>query len=114
MIWRGSGCCLLPAREKKKKLSSHTHTHTHTHTQDLAAEDDVRKTFYQFDEDQDGRLSTSELARLCHSLGSKLTHNELQAAITSLDANRDGYIQEEEFLRWWRGETELKQPLQGV
>lgn len=26
-------------------------------------------------------------------MGSKLTHNELQAAVTTLDANRDGYIQ---------------------
>ncbi|GAB5036608.1 golgi apparatus membrane protein tvp15 [Nannochloropsis oceanica] len=79
---------------------------------DLAREDDARKTFQDFDEDQDGRLSTSELARLCHSLGSKLTHNELQAAVTTLDVNRDGYIQEEEFLRWWRGDAELKKPIE--
>jgi Ca2+-binding EF-hand superfamily protein len=41
-----------------------------------------------------------------------LTHNELQAAITTLDVNRDGYIQEEEFLRWWRGDAELKKPIE--
>jgi hypothetical protein len=47
----------------------------------------------QFDEDQDGKLSTTELARLCHSLGTKLTHSELEGAIMALDINRDGYIQ---------------------
>ncbi len=26
-------------------------------------------------------------------MGSKLTHNELQAALSTLDANRDGFIQ---------------------
>ena len=26
-------------------------------------------------------------------MGSKLTHNELQAAVLTLDVNRDGYIQ---------------------
>lgn len=53
----------------------------------------ARTTFAEFDEDGDGKLSTSELARLCHQMGSKLTHNELQAAVLTLDVNRDGYIQ---------------------
>lgn len=67
---------------------------------ELAAEDQARKTFHDFDEDEDGRLSTSELARLCHQMGSKLTHNELQAAVTTLDVNRDGYVQVRGAVGW--------------
>lgn len=44
-------------------------------------ENQARATFHDFDEDEDGRLSTSELARLCHQMGSKLTHNELQVCV---------------------------------
>lgn len=35
--------------------------------------------------DGDGKLSTTELSRLCHAMGSKLTHSELEAAIATLD-----------------------------
>lgn len=51
-------------------------------------------------------MSTTELAHLCKSLGSNLTHSELEAAVTALDLNRNGFIEEEEFLRWWRGNTD--------
>lgn len=60
----------------------------------------------QYDTDGDGRLSTTELSRLCKALGSRLSHSELEAAVTALDLNRNGYIEEEEFLRWWRGGTD--------
>lgn len=60
----------------------------------------------QYDTDGDGKLSTTELSRLCKALGSRLTHSELEAAVTALDLNRNGYVEEEEFLRWWRGGTD--------
>jgi len=49
--------------------------------------------------DKDGKLSTTELATLCKQLGSKLSHSELEAAVVALDLNRNGFIEEEEFLR---------------
>lgn len=58
---------------------------------ELSSVDKTRQTFQQFDEDGDGRLSTTELSRLCHSLGSKLTHSELEAAIVSLDVSAPFY-----------------------
>lgn len=43
--------------------------------------------------DGDGKLSTTELSRLCHAMGSKLTHSELEAAIATLDVRPCASVQ---------------------
>ena len=55
------------------------------------------------DRDGNGSLDSAELAELCKSLGSPLDHNELVAALNTMDTNNDGSVTYEEFFGWWSG-----------
>jgi Ca2+-binding EF-hand superfamily protein len=44
------------------------------------------------------------LAAFCESLGTKLTSEELEAALLILDESGDGNISYEEFAEWWLDE----------
>merc|ERR1712098_587384 len=70
----------------------------------LTDEARCRELFNQHDVDHSGELDTAELARMAQALGSSLTHNELEAAIISLDTDRSGAVSFEEFMVWFRGE----------
>jgi hypothetical protein len=66
--------------------------------------DERRRIKLKFDEadvDGSGELDAEELADFCESLGTKLTPEELEAALLILDESGDGQISYEEFAEWW-------------
>jgi hypothetical protein len=79
----------------------------------MASESFVKKLFNEMDADSSGTLDSVELAALCKSLGSPLDHNELVAALTTMDTSGDGKISYEEFYEWWAGWKHEKDELKG-
>lgn len=66
---------------------------------------EVEERFDEFDVDGSGALDSVEFADLCKELGTALSHAELEAALVTLDTDRDGTISKGEFLAWWRGDA---------
>lgn len=64
--------------------------------------------------DGNGTLDSKELAALCKAMGSELDHNELVAALTTMDSSGDGKISYEEFFSWWSGWKHEKDDLKGA
>lgn len=60
---------------------------------------------FKMDANKDGSLDSTELAKLCKSMGVQLTLNELESALFILDKNHDGKIQYAEFLRWFKTDS---------
>jgi len=79
----------------------------------LASEKVVKEKFQEMDADGSGNLDSKELAQLCKSLGSSLDHNELEAALMTMDCNKDGQISFDEFMGWWAGWKHEKDDLKG-
>lgn len=69
----------------------------------MKTEREVALKFAEFDVDHSGGLDSTELARLCQSLGAPQSLNELEVALFILDKDADGKISYEEFLGWWQG-----------
>lgn len=61
-------------------------------------EEEIRKAFSLFDDDQTGTISLKNLRRVARELGENLSDDELQAMIDEFDKNNDGVIDVEEFL----------------
>jgi len=61
----------------------------------------IKIKFDEADEDGSGELDAEELAAFCESLGTKLSPDELEAALLILDESGDGQISYEEFAEWW-------------
>lgn len=61
----------------------------------------ILENFSKFDSDQNGYISSSELASLSKSLGYS-SEEELKKAIMTFDINHDGKISLEEFVCWWK------------
>lgn len=72
----------------------------------LGSDEVIRKKFNEFDKDRSGTLDSTELAALARSLKNPLDHNELEAAIFMLDADKDGAISFDEFKDWWTSRDE--------
>eukprot|EP00761_Pharyngomonas_kirbyi_P003551 gb/GECH01003555.1/.p1 GENE.gb/GECH01003555.1/~~gb/GECH01003555.1/.p1 ORF type:complete len:193 (+),score=52.87 gb/GECH01003555.1/:1-579(+) len=60
--------------------------------------EEMLKAFSLFDDDRTGRISLKNLRRVAKELGENMTDEELQAMIDEFDLDRDGEINEEEFL----------------
>merc|ERR550514_939218 len=61
--------------------------------------DDALRAFRQFDLDHQGRISKENLQHVAHELGEMMTDEEIEEMITAADLDKDGFINEEEFLR---------------
>lgn len=61
-------------------------------------EEEIRKAFSLFDDDQTGTISIKNLRRVARELGENLSDDELQAMIEEFDRNGDGVIDEAEFM----------------
>lgn len=79
----------------------------------MATTGEFRRVFAAFDQDGDGKISAAEL-RLCMkaALGGHMSDQEVQALMASADADGDGLLDEEEFLRLVR-EAEAGQEEEG-
>lgn len=63
--------------------------------------DDLRRLFAAHDVENVGTLASKDLADLALSLGSQLSHAELEEAVSLLDSSRTGRITFADFARWW-------------
>ncbi|KAG9400365.1 hypothetical protein AC1031_010584 [Aphanomyces cochlioides] len=71
-----------------------------------SARETIRAAFKTFDADDSGRVDASELAELVSSLGGIFTEGDLQSAMRILDKDGDGYIDYDEFERWWMNQSD--------
>jgi len=65
---------------------------------DRNPEDEIKKAFALFDDDQSGSIHVRNLRRVARELGEQLSDEELQAMIDEFDKNGDGVIDLEEFM----------------
>lgn len=61
----------------------------------------VKPAFEKYDKDGNGFIDSEELANLSADLGHPLNDEQVEAALGSLDINRDGVIDYNEFCRWY-------------
>eukprot|EP01006_Ploeotia_vitrea_P029924 TRINITY_DN62384_c0_g1_i1.p1 TRINITY_DN62384_c0_g1~~TRINITY_DN62384_c0_g1_i1.p1 ORF type:complete len:184 (+),score=97.51 TRINITY_DN62384_c0_g1_i1:39-590(+) len=61
-------------------------------------QEEIRKAFSLFDDDNSGAISLKNLRRVARELGEVLNDDELQAMIDEFDKNADGEIDEAEFM----------------
>lgn len=82
----------LMAQRRLNKLKGHL----------MEDEELIRAKFDRLDVDRRGCVPAADLAVLCAELGSRLSHQELEGAILTMDCNRNGEVEYESFLEWWR------------
>jgi len=61
--------------------------------------DDILRVFRFFDKDGKGRISLADLRKVVAELGEGLSESDLQCMIDEFDENRDGCINESEFVK---------------
>lgn len=61
-------------------------------------EQEMKKAFALFDEDQSGTINARSLRRIARELGENLSDEEVQAMIDEFDRNGDGLIDLDEFM----------------
>ena len=66
----------------------------------------LKQVFNQFDEDQDGKLSPSELGRCVRLIGCELPLEEAKAVVQTLDSDSDRLLSLEDFVKLMEGEGE--------
>lgn len=66
----------------------------------------VRAAFAFYDADSSGTIDAAELRSLVADLGGYLTDKELATALSSLDRDGNGTIDEDEFLTWWTAQSD--------
>lgn len=67
-------------------------------TKDPDEDAEMREAFKVFDKDNDGYISNDELKTLLKSIGERMTDDEIQLLLESIDTNGDGRIDETEFI----------------
>ncbi|GMH17080.1 hypothetical protein Nepgr_018921 [Nepenthes gracilis] len=59
--------------------------------------EEVKKVFSRFDTNSDGLISSTELVSVLDALGSETTPEEVEKMMEEMDADRDGYVNLQEF-----------------
>ncbi|ORZ18612.1 calmodulin [Absidia repens] len=62
-------------------------------------DDELTDCFRAFDTNHDGKISQSELDKVMRKLGEELSKQDIKDMMAEADANKDGYIDFEEFKR---------------
>lgn len=60
---------------------------------------ELTETFRYFDRNGDGKISATELGHVLTCLGIKAAHEELEAMVSAVDFDSDGYIKLDEFIK---------------
>jgi len=68
----------------------------------LSDEQRYKEAFYLFDRDCDGKLTTEELAEAIRALGNPLSTEKLKKFVDSVDSNKDGALNMEEFITYMK------------
>ncbi|XP_059025000.1 centrin-4 isoform X1 [Mustela lutreola] len=67
--------------------------------------EEILKAFKLFDDDDTGSITLNNIKRVAKELGENLTDDELKEMLDEADCDRDGEINEEEFLRMMKRTT---------
>jgi calmodulin len=62
---------------------------------------EIRKEFDYFDTDGNGQIELKEFIELLTVLSPKTKASHVQEGFSIIDNNNDGYIDFDEFLKWW-------------
>ncbi|KAF0877685.1 CETN4 protein, partial [Crocuta crocuta] len=71
----------------------------------MSEKEEILKAFKLFDDDDTGSITLNDIKRVAKELGENLTDDELQEMLDEADRDRDGEINEEEFLRMMKKTT---------
>jgi len=63
---------------------------------------DLEEQFDECDADGDQRIVFAEFQELLENLGSELSSDQQRARFDAIDLDRDGAINRQEFIEWWR------------
>lgn len=63
--------------------------------------DETFEIFKSFDRDGSGSIDRAELARLLEALDQQLSEEDLEIALSVIDANGSGRVSWDEFKAWW-------------
>lgn len=63
---------------------------------------DLHEEFAECDADGDRRIDFTEFSHLLEKLGSELPPHKRRSGFDAIDADRDGAIDRDEFIQWWR------------
>jgi Ca2+-binding EF-hand superfamily protein len=63
--------------------------------------DPLRDRFERVDGDGNGKIDQAELGSLLHALGVGFSDAQVRATFESIDQDRSGLIDLEEFRAWW-------------
>ena len=61
--------------------------------------EEMIQAFQLYDEDGTGKITLSNIRKVSEAMGEKLTDEELQAMIDEFDVDKDGAINQQEFLK---------------
>lgn len=62
-------------------------------------QEEMARAFFLFDVDKTGKISFQNLKQVAETLGEKMTDAELEEMIREADLNKDGFVDETEFVR---------------
>ncbi|CAJ0948988.1 unnamed protein product, partial [Mesorhabditis belari] len=65
-------------------------------------DDELRAAFKLFDKDGNGVISAKELHQAMANIGEMITYEEIDVMIREADANKDGQVNYEEFLKMFQ------------
>eukprot|EP00887_Chlorella_sp_A99_P007274 scaffold2.g7274.t1 len=77
---------------------------------DSDSEEELREAFKVFDKDGNGFISAAELRHVMTNLGEKLTDDEVDEMIREADADGDGQVNYEEFVKVGRDDDACQSP----
>jgi Ca2+-binding EF-hand superfamily protein len=68
--------------------------------------------FAKYDENLDGKFSKEEFGKICYSMGHYFSASELDAAFVLVDVDGSGYVEREEFIKFWSawGDVRARRP----
>lgn len=83
-------------------MLAHTTNVVHGKHLGLFRKNMLQALFDKFDSNRDGRFGKGEFAKMSYSMGHYLSDYELEVAFALIDSNGSGYIERNEFERFWR------------
>ncbi|HEY7377723.1 MAG TPA: EF-hand domain-containing protein [Steroidobacteraceae bacterium] len=63
---------------------------------------DIDEQFDECDANGDQRIDFTEFSQLLEQLGSELTMTQRRDRFAAIDTDRDGAVDRNEFMEWWR------------
>lgn len=59
---------------------------------------DIRRAFFVFDRDEDGKISAEEVMAVLHKLGESCSLEDCRRMVSEVDRNGDGFVDMDEFM----------------